>query len=226
MIIGTYYCFFGYRFMKVSMWGVGFISFFSIVFFGMNAYRIDIWWFNAIVATIVGFLVSWVLFCFDKSLPCLLGFICGFTVSAQFFGGFIALVWNVDWFIIVLWCTSVFFGVLYAMPSTYLSLQQNMKQKYIMIINTSIFGGFLFSMALDFFAQDGFSAVIPQMFAGQVVLVYPWYLSMAFVVTWIIFAVFGSGIQRMVISSRTFYYKPKVPPLDDAAGIQGSGFYD
>ena len=201
--------------MKFNMWGVGFIFFFCIVLFGMNAIRADIWWFNAIVATIVGFLGAWALNCFPITLSVILGFICGFVICAQFFGGYIGLVVDADWYIYLLWPLCFVVGVAYSIPSTYLSLQQNMKQKYIIIVNTSIFGGYLFSMGLDFFVQDSFSAVIPQMFAGNVVYIYPWYLSLFILITWIIFAVFGSGIQRMVISSRTFYYKPKTPPMED-----------
>ena len=209
MILGVYYASLGYKFWNINLWGVGFLTIFTVVFFLMNSYNLDIWWFNVIIAIVIGSLFSWILYCFKKSLYFVLGFNCGFLLSVQLIGGFIPLVWNPSYLIIILWCFSIFFGICYGVLSTYLTLQPNMQQKYISIFNTSIFGGYLFIIGLDYFSEDGYAAILPSMFDGDIVLIYPWFVSLVFLMVWILMSVFGAGIQRMIISSRTFYYKPK-----------------
>jgi hypothetical protein len=203
--------------MRFSLWAAAFIAVFSSIFLGLSGANQDLWYWDLLAGALPGALVASVLLLwFLPLLYFVLGFLCGFVVVAQLVGGFLPLMWLPSYFVLMLWSLSLLAGGVYGLLSLYLSAQQSMHQKYVVILNTSVLGGFLFVVGMDFFSQDRYAAVIAEMFKANVVLIDPWLVSLSFTMVWLMIAVFGFGLQRMVISSRTFHYRPRALKTEDS----------
>ena len=168
---------------------------------------------------IVGLIAAVGLSFAEPFLFCVLGFLCGFLMVAQFVGSFVVLMWSPSYFPLVLWSTSLLGGGFYALLSVFIASKNGQPQKHSLMANTSILGGYLYVVGIDFFSEDRYAAIVAEMFKGDVVFVDPWPVSLSFMMIWVLVSVFGFGLQSMLISSRTFHYLPahRLAPLDDSS---------
>jgi hypothetical protein len=112
-----------------------------------------------------------------------------------------------SWFLWSLWLFSIIGGI----PLGILGLLK-VPQREMFILNSSIFGGYMFMVGLDFFAQDQFGAVLINMFAGKPTLIYPWFVSLVMCFVWGFFAVFGFFVQSKLFA-KGFVHRPKYEPV-------------
>eukprot|EP01095_Lingulamoeba_sp_RSL-Kostka_P012334 TRINITY_DN487_c0_g1_i1.p1 TRINITY_DN487_c0_g1~~TRINITY_DN487_c0_g1_i1.p1 ORF type:complete len:287 (+),score=39.91 TRINITY_DN487_c0_g1_i1:38-862(+) len=193
MIVGSYLCFFGYRFLRPSLYIISFGMVFSVIYFILNGQNVLLWWINLIIAVIVAGLLSFFSVGFKIIGYFIVGFVAGFMLVGGVLFGLFGQLWAKDtWFIITQWIITSSLSLLGGIATIF-------AQKHFTISGTSIIGSFSLVSGFDYFLRDKFGIVIYSLLTDGVInQFYPFWLSALMIVILFILIASGCYIQYMI----------------------------
>lgn len=206
ILTGIYFCFFGYRYFRFTMFVVGFWFFANIAFIILNQAGVTDLTILLIVSIIIGIVLGALLaLCYQIGIY-LLGALAGYTLALWILsfkaGGLIPGHTGQIIFIVVLVILGVALSIFF--------------ERFLLIIATSFIGAFLIIFGIDVFIRTGYVYIVSGILSGNVSLLQdePWQVYAMLIATFVLFLV-GVSFQYAT-SWRTVGtgYRTGVPAYD------------